>query len=209
MSLSLSNNSTLLIFQKNIVLGQAKTRIAATVGDEKALEIYQKLIAYTHTTVSALPMEKYLYFSEVVEQEYVGPNQFHLTVQKGLDLGERMANAFQNAFDAGYSRVILIGTDCGELSSEILEKAFECLNSADLVLGPAKDGGYYLIGMTGPHSELFSDMEWSTADVLERTLEKAQRIKLEFKLLPLLSDVDTYSDWMQQKNHVESVLKQG
>lgn len=206
MSLNPSNNSALLIFQKNKVLGKAKTRIADTVGDEKALEIYQKLIAYTHKTISSLTMEKYLYFSEVVEQEYVGQNQFHLTVQKGLDLGERMANAFQNAFDAGFSKVVLIGTDCGELSAEILRNAFECLNSADLVLGPAEDGGYYLIGMTGLNSELFIDMEWSTADVLKRTLEKAQRIKLDFKLLPVLSDVDTYSDWMHQKNHVESVL---
>ena len=111
--------------------------------------------------------------------------------QEGEDIGDKMHHAFENAIERGSDACLLIGSDCPELSTEILTKAFNALKDKDLVLGPAMDGGYYLMGLKKPCPELFSDISWSTDEVLRETLTKADQLGMSVYQLPTLSDIDT------------------
>jgi len=186
----------LIIFQKNAVLGKVKTRLAVSVGDEKALEIYKWLTERTHSAAKELSVHKFLFFSDYVPQvsEFSSP-YFKTELQSGSDLGERMSRAFEFLFAKGYERVVIIGTDCPELSSNLLKDAFRALDQSDLVFGPAEDGGYYLMGMNQFYPDLFVSIPWSTDQVLELSLDRAEAMGLEYDLLGILSDIDTLDDW--------------
>jgi len=196
----------LIIFQKMAVAGKVKTRIAKNVGDEVALEIYKKLVLYTHDIASEITGDKIIYFSnnQLEKTQENIPDQFQIEIQSGIDLGQKMANAFEEILAKGYEKVLLIGTDCGMLTSDLLDKGFEILDEKDLVIGPAKDGGYYLIGMKILRTEIFETIPWSTEEVFGLTLKRVESEGLSYGLLPVLSDVDTYEDWKQQE---ELVLK--
>ena len=107
----------------------------------------------------------------------------------------RMEAAFQEAFDAGANKVLIIGSDCPELSGEILEQAFELLDQHDFVLGPVPDGGYYLLGMRHLEPAVFRDIVWSTETVGAKTLEKIADLGKTVVLLPMLDDIDEAEDW--------------
>lgn len=186
----------LIIFQKNAVLGKVKTRIAATAGDHKALEIYHLLTTYTHREARDVKVDKFLFFSDYIPEEasalYPG---YQLRVQCQGDLGDRMSDAFSLLFSQGYSSVVIVGTDCPELKASDLNGAFLALTHHDLVIGPARDGGYYLLGTNGYRPELFRDIRWSTSEVLEHTLDRANEAALDYEFLEIYSDVDTMEDW--------------
>ncbi len=187
----------LLVFAKNPVLGKAKTRLAATIGKEKALEIYKELLEYTCSVAKEISSEKTVYYSDYLEENDLWVKaKFNQKTQTGTDLGSRMLGAFQTEFTAAKKEqsIVLIGTDCKELDSKVIEQAFNALKFTDLVVGPAKDGGYYLIGMKSAHVELFSNVDWSTDAVLEQTIGKANGLKLSYMLLKELSDIDTEAD---------------
>lgn len=112
----------------------------------------------------------------------------------GADLGERMSNAFEIVLGNDSGKAVIIGSDCPEMSTEVLEEAFRALDASDVVLGPATDGGYYLLGMRRFVPELFRDKQWSTPSVLTDTLSDAQRLGLSVRLLPALSDLDDEAD---------------
>lgn len=107
----------------------------------------------------------------------------------------RMQQAFERAFQTGAQRVVMIGTDCPEVNVTDIHAAWEALSQHDLVLGPAEDGGYWLIGMKQPQPELFNGIHWSTGSVLAETTARAQQLRLRYQLLRTLSDVDTKADW--------------
>jgi hypothetical protein len=114
-----------------------------------------------------------------------------------------MASAFQGSFETGMNSVVLIGTDCPDLNASLLAQAFQALKQHDLVLGPAEDGGYYLIGLRRLIPELFTGISWSTAEVLQQTQSIAQRLGLAVAYLPLLSDVDRPEDlWVWKQANV-------
>ncbi len=185
----------LIVFYRNPVLGKVKTRIAATMGDEAALAIYLRLAAYTRTIVGDLECDKAVFYSEQIETEDqwdIARYQKHM--QRGADLGKRMSGAFQWAFSKGYESVCLIGSDCLDLTTDQLAHSFEILSLNDVVLGPAKDGGYYLIGMNELHKKLFINKPWSSHLLLEATLEEMEKLKLDYQMMPVLSDIDTESD---------------
>ena len=207
MTLTDLKKDALLIFQKNMILGKAKTRIAASVGDKKALEIYNKLVLFTHRVISNLDSQKFIFFSNHLENELHYEAEYILKIQKGNSLGDRMINALSTIFSLGHAKAILIGTDCGEISEQILEKAFNSLNHSDVVLGPAEDGGYYLIGMKALNPLFFQGIDWSTDKVLSQTIQIIENEGLTVDLLPVLADVDTYKDWQGQKERVEFLLK--
>ncbi|MBN7811930.1 TIGR04282 family arsenosugar biosynthesis glycosyltransferase [Algoriphagus sp. H41] len=188
--------SCLIIFQKNATRGTVKTRIAATAGEDKALEIYNWLTSYTHGVAGEVKVDKFLFYSDFVPEdaEHHLPG-YSFAVQEGGDLGERMSNAFRMVFSKGYSDAVIIGTDCPELHTSDLNSAFLVLSHNDLVIGPARDGGYYLLGMKGFYPQLFSGIPWSTATVLERTLDIADREGMDYEFLKIRSDVDTLEDW--------------
>lgn len=110
--------------------------------------------------------------------------------QRGTDLGDRIQNAFAESFSRGAREVIVIGSDCLGVDRKALKEGFQRLEGADLVLGPAADGGYYLIGLKKEEPDLFRDIAWSTDRVFEQTKDRAQGLHLRVKILPILSDLD-------------------
>ncbi|MDP6908119.1 MAG: TIGR04282 family arsenosugar biosynthesis glycosyltransferase [Flavobacteriales bacterium] len=187
-------NQELIIFIKNPVEGNVKTRIAASLGNVKALEIYKQLLDITRDTVINVKCGKYLFYSDKIENDSWISSIFHKHLQKGDTLGERMKNAFELLFSKQANKVVIIGSDCPELTSEIINTAFNVLDEKDVVIGPAKDGGYYLLGMKKPLSILFENKEWSTDSVFEDTIVDLMENRLTYTLLPTLSDVDNIYD---------------
>jgi rSAM/selenodomain-associated transferase 1 len=185
----------LIILIRNPQLGKVKTRLAATVGDERALEVYRKLLAITRTAALGADCESHLHYSDRIDLDDVWPNAyFSKYVQQGEGLGERMLHAFTLSFANGAERAIVVGSDCPELTSSLINAAFNALDGHDAVIGPADDGGYYLLGMKRPVPDFFERKQWSTATVLADTLADAQRLGLKVQLMPMLSDLDNEVD---------------
>lgn len=131
--------------------------------------------------------------SQQVMQDWFGTDMI-CHQQSGGDLGARMSAAFQTSFDLGIDKVAIIGTDCPKLKAEIIAKAFDELIDQDLVLGPAKDGGYYLIGLRRRIPELFDGIKWGTSEVFAETLMIAKNLGLNIAVLPTLADIDRPQD---------------
>lgn len=183
----------LLIFMRNPEFGKCKTRLAAAIGKKAALRIYEFLLEHTESICRNLDVDKRVCYSEyVVPDDIWNHAVFQKTVQKGEDLGQRMDRAFRTGFSDGYKEIILIGTDMYDLSQADLEWAFQQLESCDYVLGPAEDGGYYLLGMKAPEARLFQNKTWGSSTVLEDTL--ADLTGERVCLLPRKNDIDTYED---------------
>jgi len=186
---------SLIIFIKNPALGKVKTRLAATLGDEVALDIYHKLSARTREVVTDVDFPRYLYYSDFIDWNDDWDNALFIKrLQQGADLGERMLNAFIATL-CQHSPAMIIGSDCPLLTPGILQEAFNQLEQHPFVLGPALDGGYYLLGMHEPCAELFQAMEWSTDSVARVTLERIAKRNQACALLPPLPDVDEAADW--------------
>jgi rSAM/selenodomain-associated transferase 1 len=191
-----------LVFEKNAILGQVKTRLASGMGEARALEIYRHLTQSTYSVLEDVLAPVWTYFSDFIP-ETVNPPIAKSFVQEGQDLGERMAHAFARSFELGMDKVVLIGTDCPTLQSQHLNQAFEALTDSDLVLGPATDGGYYLIGMTRRADYLFEGITWSTSQVLSDTMKVASQYGLTTTLLQELDDIDTQEDWDRYRSQIE------
>ncbi len=187
--------SQLIIFVKNPRLGNVKTRLAHSIGERKALEVYLKLLEKTHQCVMKVPVDICVYYSDYIDKNDLWENDLFLKhIQFGADLGERMYNAINTSLSDSYEKVCLIGTDIPHLSSDIIDEAFSKLNDTDIILGPSKDGGYYLIGMKAAHSKLFKNILWSTSQVLFQTQRNAEKHNLKVGLLQELNDIDTLED---------------
>ncbi|MEO8852829.1 MAG: TIGR04282 family arsenosugar biosynthesis glycosyltransferase [Ginsengibacter sp.] len=192
----------LIIFAKNPVAGKVKTRLAATIGNVAALKIYNELIAHTISITTDLPIDKYVfYLNEITRNDMWDDNIFFKKLQNGNNLGERMKNAFGTVFKKGYKSVVIIGTDCPALNGVIIMKAFTKLDLYDVIIGPAEDGGYYLLGIKYLYSALFENIQWSTPDVLNETKIKCVELKLDYYMLPLLNDIDEEKDLVYLKQN--------
>jgi rSAM/selenodomain-associated transferase 1 len=184
----------LIIFTKNIAFGRVKTRLAATIGNDKALKIYLQLIQHTYLITHQLKTDRIVFYSDKIEANDIWNDGYKKQLQHGNDLGERMMNAFQNVFQNDYSCAIIIGTDCPELDEKMVMNAFEVLDKYDVVIGPSADGGYYLLGMKTMHEQLFKNIQWSTNIVLQTTSERCNANNLSYFLLKELHDVDEEND---------------
>ncbi|MFK7954062.1 MAG: TIGR04282 family arsenosugar biosynthesis glycosyltransferase [Ekhidna sp.] len=183
-----------MIFVKNLIPGMVKTRLAEDIGIDKALDVYMELVNHTNKITKKLEMNKAVYYSLYVEVEDVwDTGGFELASQKGNTLGEKMSIAFDEAFDSN-DKVVLIGSDCYELTSKIIQSAFVMLEDHDVVVGPAKDGGFYLLGMKEYFPQLFQDKEYSNDHVLKDLLATAEELDLSVYQLPTLSDIDVIAD---------------
>ncbi len=191
----MTENDRLIIFVRNPEKGKVKTRLAKAIGDEQATALYRKMLLYTREVTKGLNADKCVYYSENVNNNDLWDNMvFDKHLQQGEDVGERMQNAFAEAFAAGKQRAIIIGSDCIELETYMIKEAFAVLESNDVVLGPAKDGGYYLIGMRKFLPTLFEDKTWSTPDVLMDTILDLKKMDAKYYLLKTLNDIDTIED---------------
>ena len=197
-------DTLLIIFVKNIILGKVKTRLAKTIGTQGAFEVYKFIVEGLEKETAKLDCEKHIYFSDVVIQEK-WPNDTKLVQSEGY-IGLRMRNAFQDAFDKGYGRVALIGSDIPDVNAEIINDAFEKLNDYDTVFGPSEDGGYYLVGLSKMEDSIFKDIEWSTEKVLSQTLSRLD----SYVLVQELNDIDTVEDLAKSSiaPNFEKYLKQ-
>lgn len=174
-------------------MGKCKTRLAKTVGDKVALDIYTFLLEHTMAITAKLKVEKQVYYSEEIwEKDVWNPDIYQKKLQKGSDLGIRMWNAFRDGFDQGFDSIVVIGSDVYDLSQADLENAFKLLDQHDFVVGPAEDGGYYLLGMKSRKEALFQNKAWGTATVLQDTLEDLKNE--DYAILETRNDVDLYED---------------
>ncbi len=188
-----TSKNALIIFTRNPELGKCKTRLAATVGDEAALDIYKFLLKHTVAITSPLRADKFVYYSVKLRSEDLwDPVVYSKKIQHGDDLGVRMENAFKEVFNLGYERAIIIGSDMYDMTANDIDNAFEQLKTDDFVLGPAEDGGYYLLGMKKINSDIFYNKKWGTDTVLSDTLKNLKEEKVA--LLDEKNDVDYYED---------------
>ncbi len=191
------NNNLIIVFVRTPELGKVKTRLAKTIGDQAALTIYKLLLKHTATVLHELSFDKVVYYSEKIENnDFWEASLFEKKLQKGADLGERMQQAFETAFDRGYKKVLIIGSDLFELTSTLIISALEALETYDISIGPSLDGGYYLLGMKELHPAVFKNKKWGTHSVLKNTLQDLKQQNV--KLLEALNDIDTFEDLQQQ-----------
>lgn len=186
--------AAIIIFQKKPQLGKVKTRLAKTIGEVKALEVYQLLLEHTHEQAALVGCDVFVYFEKEIDGGFIRSARYSGALQTPGDLGHKMKTALQEVLAKGYQKAIVIGSDCPGLDGEVLEQAINELAFHDLVIGPAKDGGYYLIGMKKVYDTLFKNISWSTSEVFSKTLAEANKLGLKTSLLPELSDVDVYED---------------
>lgn len=199
----MSGSKAIIIFIRKPELGKVKTRLAKEVGDTEALAIYHKLLNHTKKVALQCDCDRLLFYAgEIDENDDWSTNDFKKYKQRGRDLGERMQNAFEIALEQ-YKTVMIIGSDCPELSVKDIDRAFIEAEEHDVVIGPANDGGYYLLGMSDPQLFLFQNMPWSEEDLLEKTIFAIQDRGLMYALLKTKSDIDFKDDWEQFKHLVE------
>jgi len=185
----------LITFIKNPVKGTVKTRLAADVGDDKALLIYLELMQHTRKVAQQIDAHRLLYYGSHINEEDDWPmEEFDKYVQPDGDLGKRMQTAFRKALDKAEAAII-IGSDCASLTPGIVNEAFDKLATKDVVLGPALDGGYYLLGMKQTHDFLFRNMIWSTDQVFTETTRRIEKAGLSYDTVATLSDIDYAEDW--------------
>ena len=190
----------LLVFLKAPRLGTAKTRIAATLGDEAALDIHRELVTGTLARIARSPdgSDVELRFAPDDAATEIAPwlrPGWRAVPQGGGDLGARLSRAFDDAFADGCTGVVVIGTDCPDLTAADLRAAWDALVYHDVVVGPAEDGGYWLLGTSAPRPGLFADIAWSSSSVLADTLSIARSQGLSVRWLRRLNDVDAEQDW--------------
>ena len=187
------SKNLLMIFTRNPELGKVKTRLAKSLGDEKALEIYKFLLNRTKEVTQQTSSDKAVFYSvKVRDNDIWDATIFQKLQQEGDDLGERMQNAFATAFAMGYEKVAIIGSDLYDLESHHIDEAFNQLNSNDVVIGPAEDGGYYLLASKQVYPDIFKNKDWGTSSVRKATLNDLK--KQSVFLLPILNDVDVIED---------------
>jgi uncharacterized protein len=191
----------LIIFTRYPQPSQVKTRLIPALGAAGAAALHQRMAEHTLAQARVLRQTKALSIevwftgssTATQMQEWLGTDvDYH--VQPDGDLGDRMASVFKSVFSKGYRAVVIVGTDCPDLNTTLLAQSFSALAQHDLVLGPAIDGGYYLIGLQREAPELFAEIAWSTGEVLAQTLAIAQLLKLTPFLLPCLTDIDVPHD---------------
>jgi len=187
------SKNLLIVFTRNPELGKVKTRLAKTIGNATALKIYIFLLERTRDIAVQVSADKAVYYSvKVRENDIWDANNFQKHQQVGEDLGIRMLHAFKNGFKAGYEKVMIIGSDLYDLTAETIENAFIALKDNEVVIGPAEDGGYYLLGMNSLEEKVFKNKNWGTETVRKNTLEELKDKKVF--LLGELNDVDVFED---------------
>jgi len=201
----------LLVFMKPPRPGGVKTRLAVALGKEAAALLYRAIAE--EVVERTRPREKdytrlFFYFPSNARSEMEAwfPGETWVA-QEGGDLGARMAFAFAEAFRRGAERVAIIGSDLPFVSRQVVGEALCLLRDSDLVVGPALDGGYYLLAMKEPRPSLFEGLAWSTPTVLQRTLERAEHLGLGVRLLNDLRDIDTLDDLRDQWSSLRPLLK--
>jgi rSAM/selenodomain-associated transferase 1 len=189
----------LLFFVKYPEKGRVKSRLSAVIGNDAAVNLYKQLATQMFSNIKRGTFPFYISFypenAEKAMKEWFG-SEFLYLPQNGKDLGERMKNGFIEAFEMGFQRVVLIGSDILDLPLEFIEEAFKSLEKKDVVIGPAYDGGYYLVGFKKKtfSPRVFEEMTWGTETVFDKTMKVLKQLKKRVHTLPYRRDIDTLED---------------
>jgi len=187
------SNPLIMVFVRNPELGRVKTRLAKSIGDQAALETYKILSKHTSKIINEIDSDQLIFYSDKIQDNDVWTTiNCKKQIQTKGDLGQKMLAAFQYGFSLGYQKIIIIGSDLYSLRPKHIESAFEQLENYDVVIGPALDGGYYLLGLNFIIHKIFKQKQWSTSSVLKETLSDLKEFNVN--LLEPLNDIDTYED---------------
>ncbi len=194
----MTNKPALIIFIRNPEKGKVKTRIAKAVGDEKAFQIYLSLLEHIRSVSAKVEgVERYLFYSHFIDEQDEWDNDlYHKRLQEDGDIGKKMDTAFRRVL-RHHSAAIVVGSDIASITTGIIRRAFQVLEEKDYVLGPALDGGYYLLGMKKNSPELFEKMPWSTSKVFAITQSRILQSNASLGLVDTLSDIDHWEDWKE------------
>jgi rSAM/selenodomain-associated transferase 1 len=200
-------NNALLIFTRNPELGKVKTRLAKTIGDADALQVYKDLLQHTMEQTKTIDCDKFVFYdSAIVEGDIWNEEVYQKRIQSNGDLGDKMQAAFEHLFSLDYNNCIIVGSDLFDLKSELIKTAFIELHKNDVVIGPAEDGGYYLLGLKKMHKVLFQNKNWGTSTVFADTMKDLETHKTH--LMPILNDIDTFEDLINSDyNYLQKNLK--
>ena len=198
----------LIIFARYPLKGKVKTRLAEDTGEDFAFNFYKLCSENILREIGKLySFDKYLFYADEADGkrilDWAGTNFFYFA-QSSSDLGKRMLSAFETVFNRGNNSAIIIGTDVPDLNNLIIKEAEIQLQKNDLVIGPAFDGGYYLLGMKKPYKELFYNIEWGMGSVFQSTINNAKELNLKTHLVDKLYDIDTINDlrlWLSGTNN--------
>lgn len=202
------------IFVKRPVPGIVKTRLAASVGNKRAAEIYGGFLKSIITKCETLAEKRTLgYVSEQQGEddparEYFSKFEstgYELWPQPNGNLGHRMTEFFRTQLEQGASRVVLIGSDSPTLPVDFIQQAFQMLETKQIVIGPSTDGGYYLVGMNRFTPKIFTGIEWSSEAVLEQTVQRLKSANASLGLLPVWYDIDTIEDYRMMQAHQSAI----
>ncbi|MEZ7498124.1 TIGR04282 family arsenosugar biosynthesis glycosyltransferase [Flavobacterium sp. Arc3] len=194
----------LIIFTRNPELGKVKTRLAKTIGNEKALAVYKDLLLHTRNETYSIDCDKFVFYdTTIIENDIWSPAFYQKKVQANGDLGQRMHQAFVTLFQMGYKNCIIVGSDLFDLKAVVIKTAFKKLVDHDVVIGPAEDGGYYLLGLKKGMPAIFQNKDWGTATVFKMTMKDLENQKVS--LLDTLNDIDTYEDLEQSSYDIASL----
>lgn len=197
------SGTVIILMLKAPRLGQVKTRLAQEVGKEEALAIYRRLVAWQLRQLAPLQQGGSAFQGQICYtpaeaqgemRAWLGED-YTYSPQCAGDLGARLIHALECAWDQGAERVVFLGGDCPFATTSLLTSADDALASNDVVVAPAEDGGYYLIGLAGNYSEVFHDINWGRDEVMAQTLARIEALSLKLHLLPKARDVDTLADW--------------
>jgi rSAM/selenodomain-associated transferase 1 len=199
MGFSMHERSSVLLFVKYPEKGKVKTRLASKIGDDAALAVYQELVSSMLDELNKCRYPRRIYFTPMNAKDNMGDwigTESTYVAQSGSDVGERMKNAFLEVFETGVERALLIGSDVPDITVKILDEAMDSLERNDVVIGPAMDGGYYLVGFNARSltPEIFDNIMWSTSTVYEKTLEILRGNGQRVHCLQELRDIDTLDD---------------
>ncbi len=188
------DKSALIVFAREPKDGEVKTRLLKSLSVPVVTQLYQAFIKDVLTIALEANCDERLIYCAATDN--ITPflsqfkDRFHLQEQQGIDLGERMFNAANDCRKKGFERIVIIGTDCLTLTTADIVGAFDKLNEHDYVIGPACDGGYYLIGLRNPHQQIFQKIKWSSGAVLRQTRQNIKELKQSVYLLKEQEDVD-------------------
>jgi rSAM/selenodomain-associated transferase 1 len=203
---------TLGLFAKEPVPGRVKTRLVAGSSPEWAAAVARAFLEDLVERLSQVAARRVLAFAPPEGEPFFSAlvqGRFSLTPQADGDLGRRMAAFFAEQFRSGAGAVVLVGADSPTLPTAFVEQAFTELEHADVVLGPATDGGYYLVGCAGRLPPIFDGPAWGSRRVLAETIDRLADPSWRLALLPPWYDIDTIEDWWVLRGHVAALRKAG
>ncbi|MBI3141794.1 MAG: TIGR04282 family arsenosugar biosynthesis glycosyltransferase [Bacteroidetes bacterium] len=191
-----SRSNALVIFTKNPVLGKVKTRLAKSIGENMALRVYMQLLKHTREITQELDIcEKKLFYDEFIPaKDNWKDDEYDKFLQGPGDLDAKISRALKIMFDEGYEKVIIMSPDCPELTSLRLKQAFTLLDAKDFVIGPLKDGGYYLLGMKRYEPQVVEGIEYGNGTAYMETIRRIESLGMSHKALPETYDVDHERD---------------